>query len=249
MRNLYLVRHGLSESNVDTRVNRKKPDHEILLDPRGHKQAQRAGQELAKFMMSEQAGAGLQSLKQQRVRLLVSPYRRTRETAAGLLEGMAGAGWPVEDVEQREVMALREQSYGLFDGLTEAEISLKYPDEFMHYQKHVEMQGIYFAPMPMGESLAQVCDRVQSTFGAILRNMEAAQPVIHTIVVTHGVAIKAFLQAWFHQPWEDVQNSHIVNNCSVTRIAGRRGQWKQSTLFGGFPRVHNEQENREEGHV
>lgn len=247
MRHLYLIRHGLSEANVDSTANFRKPDHEITLDERGHSQARRSGQALAKYMLGRNPYSN--GMPQERVRMLVSPYRRTRETATALMEGMEKAGWAPENVERREIMALREQSFGLFDGLTQAEIAEKYPNEYQHYLKHVNMQSFYFATMPMGESQAQVSDRVQSTFGAILRNMEASNPVIHTIVVSHGVAIKAFLQAWFHQPWEEAEASHIVNNCSITHIAGQRGRWEQSTLFGGFPPAHNYQEMREEGHV
>lgn len=243
MAHLYLIRHGVSEANLDQSVNRREPDHNIALAPDGHTQAQRAGEVLAAHILA------VDNDTTTRVRLLVSPYRRTQQTADNLLIGMNAAGFDTTLVERREINELREQSFGLFDGLSDEELIEQYPREHAYYEKHTAFQGEYFAPMPMGESRAMVCDRVRGTFGAILRNMECARPVEHTIVVSHGVTIRAFRQAWFYRPWQWTEAQPNPNNCSIMRIYGSRGQWEESELFEGFAPMHSRQEEREAGHV
>ena len=62
----------------------------------------------------------LQSLKlveEQSIRLWYSPYLRTKQTYSGFLEGMGSATRIFKDY--REHILLTEQSFGLFDGLTD----------------------------------------------------------------------------------------------------------------------------------
>src|SRR4051794_25973713 len=90
---IFLVRHRESEANLDKTVNTRLPDHSIALSPEGHRQAGLAGEHLA----------GL--LRGSRARLLVSPYRRTRETADGIGRALERAGIAFD---RREAIELRE---------------------------------------------------------------------------------------------------------------------------------------------
>ena len=73
MKHLYLVRHGESTQNVGINEQLRIPDHAIPLTDLGHEQASKAGEFLSKRLSSESI---------ENIAMWVSPYRRTRETAA-----------------------------------------------------------------------------------------------------------------------------------------------------------------------
>lgn len=248
MRRLYLVRHGLSESNLSTEVNKRKPDNAIKLAEVGHTQAENTGRFLREYIETKHSNEA------QRIRMMVSPYTRTRQTADGLEKSigqMSGIQY-----DRRECLQLREQSFGLFDGMSPEELTAEYPRELKHYNKHKEFEGEFFAPMPMGESRARVCDRVRSSFGPILRDFQGKdmQPVTDMIVVSHGVTIRCFIREFLHLPWEWCEAEPNPNNCSVILIEGEENRgWELKYIFNGFDHPtgtrHAIQEHREEGHV
>jgi 2,3-bisphosphoglycerate-dependent phosphoglycerate mutase len=283
---IFLVRHGLSEANMDKTVNARKPDHAVELagDPQnedptenGHAQAYLAGLELVKQLQADTTadphaervtsfGDG-SLLQKRRIRLLVSPYLRTRQTAAGLRRALDEAGIVYD---QREAMELREISFGLYDGLSDAELAVVFPREHAHYQKHVDFSGEIFAPMPMGESRIEVGDRVKSIFGTILRDAQDRRPdtletatqkrekplttgpILDFVVVGHGVTNRQFLGRWMHWDWEKIEAEPNPGNCAIHLIEGVSGAgYRDERLFDGFRHVrgHEKQEQREDGHV
>lgn len=258
---IFLVRHGLSEANMDKRVNARKPDHAIELSDEGRRQAVKAGYELAKAVLGDASG------QRRRLRLLVSPYLRTRQTADGLEEGLRAASLVFD---RREVSELREISFGLYDGLSDDELAEQMPREHAHYEKHVRFEGEYFAPMPMGESRIQVGDRVKAgVFGTILRDAtprgdltfaeekgaieNGVGPITDFVVVSHGVTIRQFIHRWMHHPWEWAEREPNPGNCAIRLIEGAGGSgYVERTVFPGFRHVradHARQEKREEGAV
>lgn len=246
---IHLVRHGLSKANLDLLVNRRMPDHAIELADEGHRQAREAGTALAEHIM----GIGPDSVDgfhHRRVRLLVSPYTRTRQTADGIAESLEKNGVVFD---RREELLLREQSFGLFDGIPDDELPVKYPDHHEHYAKHTRFEGEFFAPMPMGESRAMVTDRVRGCFGTILRDITGkySPPITDMIIVSHGVTIRCLLTAWLHKPWEWCEKEPNPWNCSITTIEGEQGRgWTTTKTFAGFEHKKvTRQERREEGHV
>lgn len=266
---IFLVRHGLSEANMDKTVNARKPDHAVELagDPNslspienGHAQAYLAGQELINYIRM----TGRNAQQTRRMRLLVSPYLRTRQTAAGIRRALDEAGFAYDS---REAMELREISFGLYDGLEDHQLAEIFPREHAHYQKHVDFSGELFAPMPMGESRIQVGDRVKALFGTILRDSSprpasangyavqydpADRPILDFVLVSHGVTIRQFRHRWLHWEWERVEREPNPANCSIQLIEGLPGEgYTDELVFEGFRHVrgHEKQEMREDGHV
>jgi broad specificity phosphatase PhoE len=259
---------------MDKTVNARKPDHAVELagDPtcsnpigNGHAQAYLAGQELVNYIRM----TGRNPNQMRRMRLLVSPYLRTRQTAAGLRRALDEAGFAYDS---REAMELREISFGLYDGLEDHQLAEMFPREHAHYQKHVDFSGELFAPMPMGESRIQVGDRVKALFGTILRDSTPRTapanpyPVQHTgkdpyagpdgpildfVLVSHGVTIRQFRHRWLHWEWEQVEREPNPANCSIQLIEGLPGHYADELVFEGFRHVrgHEKQEMREDGHV
>jgi broad specificity phosphatase PhoE len=90
---ILLIRHGESLGNVDPRVHATTADHAVPLSDRGHQQAREAGARLADYLDQHVQG------ERPHIRLWVSPYHRTRQTADRLVE--IARGWITDRVEQR----------------------------------------------------------------------------------------------------------------------------------------------------
>lgn len=249
--NLLLVRHAISEANLDKTVNARLPDNQVPLATEGHQQARMAGEAIADWLQSPQTTVGGNTMDQpwvaERTRILCSPYRRTRETSQQIEEALTLKRIAFD---KREELALREISFGLFDGIADEELPQAYPREYAHYQKYVDFEGEFYAPMPMGESRAQVADRVKGVFGTIIRDNLAADPIKNFIIVSHGVTLRAFQMQWLHETpeWYDQQTNPY--NASVTRIWSDADEGYQvERLFEGFPHARDKQLAREEGKV
>jgi broad specificity phosphatase PhoE len=235
---IFLVRHGQSEANLDNRVNANLPDHNVALSDEGHRQAEAAGKFLAQILAADR-----------RVRLLVSPYLRARQTSAALEAALEDAAI---GFDKREAIELRELEFGLFDGIADADLPRLFPREYEHYEKHRRFAGEFFAPMPMGESRCQVADRVKAAFGTILRDAapDRPNPIDDFVVVSHGVTIRCFRLQWMHYGWEWYEQQKNARNCSVQLIEGRPGGgYTDRLVFEGFRSAETRQTRREEGAV
>lgn len=217
-----LVRHGESKANVDWNENTEHADHSIPLTDKGHLQAQAAGKFLSGYFCSK---FGPDNYKR-RVRLWHSPYLRTRQTAQTLCinckvpEEMGNKSIPTFNVGEswfhdiREHFLLYEQQFGLFDGLSDEQREAKYPDMVAHYEKCKRALGKMWPKMPMGESRADVCQRVHQAFGTFHR--DADRHDIQTIVVVaHGTTNRAFTMMWLHKNYEWMHEEPNPKNCSI----------------------------------
>ena len=240
---LFLVRHAVSEANLDKTVNARKPDFKVDLAPVGPSQAEEAGRALAEeFLFSQPT----------RVRLLCSPYERTRQTAVSLIKGlrvsMKSSNFDALHLDYREELSLREISFGLFDGIPDDELPDRFPLEYTHYKKYVDFEGEFYAPMPMGESRAQVADRVKSSFGTILRDCRREiDPIQNFIIVSHGCTLRAFIMQWCHWAPEWIETEPNPKNASISVIESN-GQCPYTTfkLFDGFAKTDDAQAVRED---
>ena len=219
---ILLVRHGESLGNVDPSVHATHADHALPLSERGRDQAREAGHHVARAL--EQAFAGGEP---PHVRLWTSPYRRTRETADGVV---ATAGPWITD--RREHIMLCEQQFGLFDGVAEKDMPARFPAEFGYYDMLCRFGGKFWARMPQGESRFDVAKRVHQAFGTFHR--DATDHGIHDLVVIcHGVTLRAFVMMWCHLSPEWFEAEPNPNNCAVRLIDS--GEDK-GYLFDGFAR-------------
>ncbi len=228
---IYLVRHGESEANVDRSVCQEKPDHAIELTEKGRRQARGAGEFLRQHFLDEVRAAKL--LVPPPPRMWVSPYKRTRQTADGLIQG------GFEPKDRREHIALAEQQFGLFDGVEDDQLPELFPSEYEHYKKAQDYEGRFWPRMPLGESRFDVALRVHQAFGTFIRDRD--QNDIDTIVVvTHGVVIRAFVMMWLHLPFEWFERESNPPNASVRLIEG--GKDKGYIYHGVEPAVESRTE-------
>jgi alpha-ribazole phosphatase len=155
-RRLILVRHGdLGPASRGRYIGRT----DVPLSAAGERQAAALAGEFARW------SAG---------RILCSPLLRCRATAAAALGGRERC--TVDD-------DLREVDFGLWEGLSFAEIAAGYPEAVAHWAALEE--GFAF---PGGEPLAAFSRRVAAAAGRI-----AADPAETVIAVTHGGVIRLLI--------------------------------------------------------
>jgi broad specificity phosphatase PhoE len=217
---ILLVRHGESMGNVDPAVHATTADHAVPLSERGLAQAREAGAHIARYYEST-------ADEKRHVRLWLSPYRRTRETADAITEAAGG-----HITDRVEHILLCEQQFGLFDGLTDAQMLARFPHEKSYFDLQCRFGGKFWARMPQGESRFDVAQRIHQAFGTFQR--DAVQHGIRDIVVIcHGVTLRAFVMMWCHLSPEWFESEPNPANCAIRLIDHGidRGY-----LFAGFPR-------------
>jgi broad specificity phosphatase PhoE len=129
-----------------------------------------------------------------------------REQARRLAEAMRGRGitevWASDLARARETAeiaaevlglppvvtdpGLRERGFGCFEGLTREECALQFPDEWARYRADVRL------PPPGGEPQSAVVERMRE---AVLRASRAVPEGAAVLVVSHGGAIRALINA------------------------------------------------------
>lgn len=210
---ILLVRHGESEGNVNKCVYAERPDHALALTAAGRVMARQAGEAIRNFFIQEW---GCKANMDNQVRLWVSPYDRTRQTAEELLRSLntPDEQW-VDNV--RESPFLVEQDFGAFEGTGSG--MEKYSEEQRRMALKKEFDGHYWSRWPNGESFFDVCVRMSGIISDItagfLMSPVGRPPIRTVIIVSHGVTIRAFLSVWFRYSPEWCAKSRNPPNCSV----------------------------------
>ena len=179
---LVAIRHGETDWNVDTRI---QGQIDIGLNANGRWQAQRLGQALA----DERIDA-----------VYSSDLGRALETAHALARE---AGVPVQPQ-----IALRERAFGIFEGLTFAEIEQRFPDEARRWRQ----RDAGFGPQG-GETLTEFYARAV----AAVADLAARHRGQHIAVVTHGGVLDALYRAATRIPL-DAPRTWQVGNASINRL-------------------------------
>ncbi len=151
---IFLIRHGETEWS---RTGQHTGRTDIPLTPNGRAAAEALSRDLQSHKFA----------------VWTSPLIRARDTAR--LAGYADA--QVED-------DLREWDYGIYEGLTSAQIRAKSPD-----------WSIWNSPIPNGESIEQVAGRARHV---IDRVVEAGAPDV--ALFAHGHILRILASVWIGTP-------------------------------------------------
>lgn len=189
MTEILLIRHG---ETVWNQQGRMQGQNDSPLTPMGLQQArQLAGR------MKDVAFAALYS----------SDLGRAHQTARC-----------IADATGREVIAdkgLRERGFGIFEGLTNNEIKLKYPEDhalFATREPAYRMSG--------GESAAEFRERVMRTLETIAQR----HPGETVVAVSHGLVLDALYRTACGMAL-DIPRGFPLLNCSVNTFRYRPEGW------------------------
>lgn len=195
---IILVRHAQSEGNKNRDIHQTTPDHRVKLTPEGHRQAQEAGRRLRDLLRPDDT-----------LHFFTSPYRRTRETAEGMLNSLTSdspspSPFPRHAIKVYEEPRLREQDFGNFQPCsTEMERMWMERADYGHF----------FYRIPNGESAADAYDRVSGFNESLWRLFGEEDMASVCVLVTHGLMTRVFLMKWYHWSVEYFEDLRNINHC------------------------------------
>jgi len=206
-----LIRHGRSIANDDNDVYKMMPDHVIpLARPDDDPDAHRAGLRLRALALDPARTCSWRS-----------PYVRCVQTEALVMRAALGDAFA--GVLRRDSFLLREQEFGDWDGLDEAEMAAFAPAQFARRTRMSDHHGRFYFRYPCGESRADVVQRL-ALFMAKLHRSQFR----HHVIFLHGVTQRAFRMAWFNHSVEWFEDEPNPANASVLLIArGTSGRWEE----------------------
>jgi broad specificity phosphatase PhoE len=190
MLTIKLVRHGESEANIGKVSSLDIGDHAIALSDRGRAQAREAGVRIGRAFID---GALLYR----------SPYRRTRETLEGILEGSGASG---DELRIYEDPRLREVEHGY--------------DEVAAQEELRKLHGWFYYRFRGGESPADCYDRTSSFLESMMRQAERKR-ADRIVIVTHGLTIRCFVMRFLHLSVEEFDALANPENCAIVTLADK----------------------------
>ena len=204
MADFIFIRHGETNWN---REQRFQGQIDVPLNATGHRQAQRLAEALAT----------------ERFDLMVSSdLQRARQTAQPLEQRHAR--------NARVHMALREQSFGVLEGLDVPAIKTRHPQLWAQWLRHDADYAL-----PDGESARQFHARVI----AAVRELAEAHGGKTLLVVTHG-GVLDMLWRTAHGLSLNGPRECAIPNTGINRLRWRRGsleilRWAEDTHLAGLP--------------
>jgi 2,3-bisphosphoglycerate-dependent phosphoglycerate mutase len=202
------IRHGETDWNRATRI---QGPLDIGLNDTGRWQAERVAQALSDEALDA---------------IYASDLSRAHATAQALAQH---TGAPL-----RTDAGLRERGFGVFEGLTFAEIEQSFPDQARRWRQ----RDAAFGPEG-GETLSVFFDRVVSAVAALAARHRGQ----HIAVVTHGGVLDALYRAGSRVAL-DAPRSWQLGNASINRLLhGEHG----FSLVGWGDSFHLEDPSLEEG--
>ncbi|WP_423800563.1 histidine phosphatase family protein [Neobacillus sp. SAB-20_R2A] len=201
--NIYVIRHGESEHNVDRNVMAHTHDSQHSLTELGHKQAQVT----ADFMKTNVNGKTV---------LYSSPYLRTKQTAQAIHSLLPG------EVPFFENPLLREWELGnLYD----------FNNRTPEAKKEYKAAGQFYFRFQNGESLADVYLRATMFMNTVVDRLKRQQRYDNLVIVTHAAFMHMLLAFLMESPVEDLINFKPIENASVIKIDEVDGDYQYEKIF------------------
>jgi broad specificity phosphatase PhoE len=201
--NIYLVRHGEAEHNVDKTVMAHTHDSQHSLTELGHKQAQVTA-EFFKTILTPKTV------------FYSSPYLRTMQTAQAIHSALP------EGIPFYENPLIREWELGnLYD----------FQDRTPEKKKEFKAAGQFYFRFQNGESLADVYLRATMFMNTVVERVKQQQRYENVVIVTHAAFIHMLLTFLMNWPIEDLKNFKPVENASVIKINEVDGDYQYEKIF------------------
>jgi broad specificity phosphatase PhoE len=201
--NIYLIRHGEAEHNVDKTVMAHTHDSQHSLTELGHKQAQVTAEYFKTIVTSKTV-------------LYSSPYLRTIQTAKAIHSLLPN------EVPFFENPLIREWELGnLYD----------FTDRTDEKKKEFKAAGQFYFRFQNGESLADVYLRATMFMNTVVERAKQQQRYENVVIVTHAAFIHMLLTFLMNWPIEDLKNFKPVENASVIKINEVNGDYQYEKIF------------------
>jgi broad specificity phosphatase PhoE len=182
MGQLFIVRHGETVWNREGRI---QGHTDVALSDRGIEQATRLAHRLSSVPLHA---------------AYASDLCRASATASLILQG--------RQVPMHPTPRLREYHKGAFEGMTDAELRSRYPDEYPSYVA----KDLDYAPEG-GESTREVSKRLSS----IICEIKERHLNDTVLVVGHGGSLRAAMMALLGMPL-DANWRFVFGNCTLTIV-------------------------------
>lgn len=183
-----LIRHGESLANVAGNTPLALSDHQIPLTDEGVQQSRTAGEKLGADYLKDAL-------------IYTSPFLRTRQTLAALLEG---AGLAEAKIKVREDPRLREVEHGYCD--------------VREQQSLIETYGHFYYRYQGGESPADCYDRISNFLESFVRSLKETE-TRKALIVTHGLALRVFVMRFLYLTVEQFDQIANPGNAEIVTIA------------------------------
>jgi len=219
-KNIYIVRHGESEANVNRLVLCKKPDYAINLTPKGEVQAQEAG----KILTCKIGTAPIACYS--------SPFFRAKQTLFNIKKAFVPSKvlWTYEDIR------LREQEYGNFQ-----------KEDMSDYERERLAYGSFFYRFPLGESGGDVYNRCSGFLETLYRDFNKPNCPDDIVIVSHGFTIRVLLARWLHIDFVEFQRMNNPKNCQIIQLTtdpdGKYRLTKELSKTRGVPYEYQDNPN------
>lgn len=201
--NIYVIRHGESEHNVDRTVMAHTHDSNHSLTPLGQRQVEKTG-EFMKTMVNESTV------------LYTSPYLRTKQTAKAIYSQLPG------QVPFYESPLIREWELGnLYD----------FTDRSPKAKKEFKAAGQFYFRYQNGESLADVYLRATMFMNTVVDRAKQQQRYENLIIVTHAAFIQMLLAFLMNWPVDDLAGFKPIENASVIKVNEVDGEYQYEKIF------------------
>ena len=174
----YLVRHGETDWNVNKRA---QGSTDTLLNGKGRAQAEFLHKRLATTLFTAAYGSDLS---------------RAVATGVAILRG--------RNVTLQQLPALREKSYGEWEGISNEDVRERYPDMYKQFLQ----DSMGFAP-PGGENDFDVFTRVEAATRQIRETLP--DPAGNILVVGHSNALRAMLVSLLQMPVDYIWRFSLAN--------------------------------------
>jgi broad specificity phosphatase PhoE len=213
---ILLIRHATSMANLDPTLYLTLPDHVIpLAAPGDDERALEAARVLKDLDLPSDDTCSW-----------TSTYLRCRQTE--LLVTRHAFGEEAAKIRRRESFLLREQEFGDWDGLTDEEITQRFPEHWEKRRRMTDQQGRFYFRVPNGESRADVVQRINIFLGKMHRSHYR-----HHLIFLHGVTQRALRMAWFDRAPDWFETEPNPPNASVLLITrDGDGHWTERYLAG-----------------
>eukprot|EP01101_Sappina_pedata_P009295 TRINITY_DN5379_c0_g1_i1.p1 TRINITY_DN5379_c0_g1~~TRINITY_DN5379_c0_g1_i1.p1 ORF type:complete len:254 (+),score=40.04 TRINITY_DN5379_c0_g1_i1:2-763(+) len=196
-----LVRHGQSEANTGKVLAHKSGDYNVALSDLGKQQAIQAGEKIGAHFLKGSI-------------IYCSPYRRTRQTLSGIIQGCGIGADKRSSLRVIEDPRIREVEHGYIDAHLQAEMR--------------KTHGWFWYRFDGGESPADCYDRTSSFLESMMREKERENAET-ILVVSHGLAIRCLVMRFLNLTVEEFDtmsnpdNAHVISLYRLEELERRGG--------------------------